>query len=77
MNFDSSRPFYPEYLRTTEIHVQPLTINFITAAVLRVCQFEFEFGTFALNCTLLLGYEAILNTVEAFYWLLLIVISSG
>ena len=42
---------------------------------LKSFEFEFEFGTLVLNCTLLLGYEAILNTVEGFYWLFLIAIT--
>ena len=41
-----------------EIHVQPLTIKFTTAANLRVFEFEFEFGTLVLNCTLLLGVQS-------------------
>ena len=57
-----------------KIHVQPLTIKFITIAVTRVCEFQFEYGSLALNCALLLGYRAILNTVEGFYRLILIAI---
>ena len=59
---------------TREIHVQPLTIKFITTAVSSVCEFEIEFGKFTLNCTMLMGYETILNTVEGFYWFFLIAI---
>ena len=59
-------------IRKEEVHVQPLTMKFITTAVSRVCDFEYEFVTLAPNCTMLLGYEAILNTVEGFYWLFLI-----
>ena len=58
-----------------EIHVQPLTIKFITTAVSRVCEFEIEFGTLTLSCTMLWGYKTIKNTVEGFYWLSLIAIT--
>ena len=63
------------FLKKGENHVQPLTIKFITIAVLRDFEFEFDFGTFALECILLPGYEAILNNVEGFYWLFLIAIT--
>ena len=56
-----------------EIHVQPLSqSNFITTAVSRACEFEIEFGNLTLNCTMLLEYETILNTVKGFYWFFLI-----